>query len=163
VIVDRHNWHTKFGDLLSETKPAVAEYPRLDADKLKERQAFYRLAYNKEPHDCAVRALTVACAAPYERAHLALQECGRKDGHASSVHQLRTAALYLGCYMALVESPGKTLLTAERALRNTYGGFILITCNHAVGIWDGELIDHARGKLFRVEQTYRLQQKEKQK
>ena len=159
---DRFDWHSRYGDLLSDIKPAPARYPKFNAVECDERAAFYSLAHNKEPNDCAVRALAVACAAPYERAHRAMRTAGRLAGQSANTSQLIDAASILNCNMVqLLKRPGRTLRTAERALKDTHGGFILLTCDHAVGIWNGELIDHARGRLWRVESTYRIERRKK--
>ena len=146
--IDRHNWFADFGDLISEI-------PR--RRMIKEMQAFSRLAYNQEDNDCGVRALAVSCAAPYDKAHWALQEAGRLAGNSCSVSQIIGAAARLNCRMVGIVCKGKTLLTVERALAGTHGGFIVTTTNHAVGLWNGELIDHARGSRSRVDTVYRIE------
>ena len=122
----------------------------------KEVQAFYRLAYNKESADCAVRALAVACAAPYKQAHKALADVGRVDGGPADVELMQWAAFILGYRMVEFKPHGKTLRTAERILKDTKGGYVLTTVDHAVGLWDGEMIDFARGTLARVKHAFIL-------
>lgn len=168
---DRFDWHSRYGDLLmSPSEPifkvwdsgADLQFPKFDAVECDERAAFYSLAHNKEPNDCAVRALAVACAAPYERAYDAMEIAGRLKGRSSNTSMMMDATSMLECNMVqLLKLPGRTLRTAERALKNTHGGFILLTCNHAVGIWNGELIDHARGRLWRVDRVYRVEPRRK--
>ncbi len=158
--IDRHDWFADFGDLISDCipKPTLeVPFPRIDRAKWEETTAFYRLAHNKEDNDCGVRALAVACAAPYDKAHRALQELGRIAGQACVVSQMIGAAVHLKRRMVRVEHKAKTLRTVERELADTSGGFILTTADHAVGIWNGELIDHARGSLMRVGAVYRIE------
>lgn len=141
---------TPFLDIIRRRKKDAVQFP------MSETQAFYRLAYNKEASDCSVRALAVACAAPYARAHQAMQNVGRLDGGLANGHMMMSAALQLGCQMVEIPLRSKTLRTAERTLRHIKGGHILVTRNHAVGVWDGELIDHARGTLARVKHAFRI-------
>ena len=157
---DRFDWHSNWGDLISQTKPEIPEHADNYAWSEYASQAFYQLARNKEPNDCAVRALAVACAAPYERAYNAMEVAGRLAGESATTSMMMYAATFLNRNMVqLLKRPGRTLRTAERALKDTHGGFILLTCNHAVGIWDGELIDHARGRLWRVTTVYRVERR----
>lgn len=155
--IDRHNWFAEYGDLLMrDLLVRDAQEPKYPWGS-EEAQAFYQLAYNKEDNDCGVRALAVACAAPYEKAHWALQENGRLPGQPSFPAQMIAAANALRCHMVPTTCAAKTLRTVERELAKTHGGFIVTTCNHAVGIWNGELIDHARGRLWRVTEIYRIE------
>ena len=144
-LIDRHDWFTNYGDLIS------------DCVRLPEVRAFHNLAYNKEAHDCGVRALAVACAAPYDKAYAALQRAGRIDGYACCVAQMMHAARMLRCYMVRTPCTAKTLLTVERELAKTHGGFIASTSTHVVGIWNEELIDWARGRLFRLDGLFRVE------
>ncbi len=155
--IDRHNWFEQWGDLISDCIPTPTDkvpFPKFDRakfDMLPEVQAFHNLVYNKEDNDCGVRALAVACAAPYDKAYAALQRAGRIDGYACCIAQMMHAARMLRCYMVRTPCTAKTLLTVERELAKTHGGFIASTSTHVVGIWNGELIDWARGRLFRLD------------
>ena len=157
--IDRHNWFADYGDLISDcVRPPKPDqefnaWPMITV----ETQAFHLLAYNKEDNDCGVRALAVACAAPYEQAHWALQEAGRSAGNTCCVAQMIDAAARLRCLMVATTCKAKTLLTVERELSETRGGFIVTTSSHAAGVWNGELIDHARGRLWRVDGIYRVE------
>lgn len=152
--VDRHNWMAEYGDLLS---PSPRFHAFNDWVDNKDGAAYARLAYNREDNDCGVRALAVACAAGYDRAHWALRGAGRLDGESCFTAQMMAAAADLRCHMVRTTCKAKTLLTVERELSKTYGGFIVTTDDHAVGIWDGELIDHARGRRWRVDGIYRVE------
>lgn len=152
--IDRHNWFAEYGDLLTAELRPEPQFPqwRTAAEK-----AFHNLAYNKENNDCGVRALAVSCAAPYDKAHWALRKAGRPVGHSCHVFQMIHAATMLHCHMVRTTCAAKTLRTVERELAKTYGGFIVTTCSHAAGVWNGELIDHARGTLSRVTEIYRIE------
>ena len=153
--IDRHDWFAEYGDLISDfTVPKHApDFPW----SCKEEQAFYKLAWNKEDNDCSVRALAVACAAPYDKAHEAMCKAGRLDCGPALIPQMMDAARQLRCHMVRTTCTAKTLLTVERELAHTRGGFIVTTRNHAVGLWNGELIDHERGTLSRVDGVYRIE------
>ena len=149
--IDRHDWFAEYGDLLIP-KPVFRKWLTVP-----EHKAFRSMAYDREDNDCGVRALAVSCAAPYEKAHWALQEAGRLAGHPCCIAQIINAAKRLRCLMVRVAYKAKTLLTVERELARTRGGFIVTTTNHAVGLWNGELIDHERGALSRVDGVYRIE------
>ena len=158
--VDRHDWFTDWGDLISDCIPVPTPevpFPKFDRVKCEEITAFRRLAFNKEDNDCGVRALAVSCAAPYDKAHWALQEAGRLAGQSCCVAQMIDAAGRLRCHMVATTCKARTLLTVERELAKTHGGFIVTTRDHAVGIWNGELIDSDRGRLFRLDGIYRVE------
>jgi hypothetical protein len=154
-LIDRHDWFADYGDLIGDCvrdpKP-VPEFSWTGAEL-----AFRRFAYNREDNDCGVRALAVACAAPYENAWQALAKAGRVPEQPSFPAQMMAAANELRCLMVRTTCAAKTLLTVERELAETHGGFIVTTSNHAAGIWNGELIDHARGRLWRVDGIYRVE------
>ena len=156
-MIDRHNWFAEYGDLLMrDLLVRDAQEPKCPWGS-EEAQAFYKLAYNWEDNDCGVRALAVACAAPYDKAHAALQEAGRIAGHSCCMPQMLDAARRLRCLMVATTCKAKTLLTVERELAKTHGGFIVTTRDHAVGVWNGELIDQDRGSLSRVDGIYRIE------
>ncbi len=156
--IDRHNWMEEYGDLLF---PQFV--PQESADDLKfpwpeiETPAFTALAYDKEENDCGVRALAVACNVPYDRAHWSLQEAGRLAGQSCCMPQILDAANRLRYAMVATDCKSKTLRTVERELADTHGGFIVTTTDHAVGVWNGQLIDHARGRLWRLDGVYRIE------
>ena len=153
---DRHNWLEEWGDLISDLA-----YPEQAPDfpwSGTASEAFYRLAYNQEDNDCGVRALAVACAAPYEQAHWALQEQGRVAGHGCHVSQMIAAAPMLHCHMVRTTCTARTMRGVERELEHTHGGFIVTTADHAAGLWNGELIDHQRGTLKRLDGIFRVEQ-----
>ena len=153
--IDRHDWFAEYGDLISDfTVPKHApDFPW----PCKEEQAFYKLAWNKEDNDCSVRALAVACAAPYDKAHEAMRKAGRLPEGPALIPQMMDAARHLRCHMVRTTCTAKTLLTVEHELKNTHGGFIVSTCDHVVGVWNGELIDHTRGRLLRLDGIYRIE------
>lgn len=123
---------------------------------MNEVQQFYRLAYNKETSDCGVRALAVACATPYRVALAAMADVGRKSEWPVNESMLERAAELIGYEMVEIEKPGKTFLTAERALCLEPGGHILTSWDHAVGLWNGELIDYTRGSRLRVVYAFKV-------
>ena len=155
--IDRHNWFEEYGDLISTWYEVPEHSPDFPWSQGFAEAAFHRLAYNREDNDCGVRALAVACAAPYDEAHEALSQAGRIDGESCMVPQMLWAAGVLKCAMHHTSCTAKTLLTVERELKHTRGGFIVTTTSHAAGIWDGELIDHARGRLWRLDGIYRIE------
>jgi hypothetical protein len=154
--IDRHNWFADYGDLISDCVKVPEHAPDYPWSCMA-TQAFYRLAYNKEDNDCGVRALAVACAAPYAKAHEALQDAGRIAGYPCCIAQMMNAAALLHCHMVRTTCKAKTLLTVERELAKTHGGFIVATRDHVAGVWNGELIDHARGRLWRLDGIFRVE------
>lgn len=114
-------------------------------------QAFYRLAYSKEGHDCSVRALAVACAAPYDVAHAAMHFAGRGPHQGASLAMIADAAYSLGFILEPVTVKSKTLRTLCREMQGEPGAFLAVTSDHVVGIWQGEVIDWARDRLLRLE------------
>ena len=155
-LIDRHDWFTNYGDLISDCVKTPEYAPKYSWSCMAS-QAFYRLAYNKEDNDCGVRALAVSCAAPYDKAQQALAEAGRLPGHSCTIAQMIDAAVRLRCSMVRTTCKAKTLLTVERELAKTHGGFIVTTRDHAVGLWNGELIDQDRGSLSRVDGIFRVE------
>lgn len=166
--IDRHNWVDDYGDLLW-SQPLNPEawqspFPRFTPPQDRdfpwpeiETHAYKALAYNREDNDCGVRALAVACNIPYEKALWSLQEAGRIAGQSCCMPQIIDAAHRLRHAMVATDCKSKTIRTVERELANTHGGFIVTTLNHAVGVWNGELIDHARGRLWRLDGVYRIE------
>lgn len=154
--IDRHNWLEDYGDLLFPqfTLPENdLQFPWAEIAT----PAFYKLAYNREDNDCGVRALAVACEIPYEQAHWSLQEAGRLAGQSCCMPQMIDAANRLRFAMVPTDCKSRTLRTVERELKKTHGGFIVTTTDHAVGVWNGEMIDHARGRLWRLDGIYRIE------
>ncbi len=119
-------------------------------DEIRAQQAFYRLAYNKESHDCSVRALAVACVAPYDIAHAAMAFAGRQPSGTATGKMIDTAARSLGCVMYGIEVESKTLRTLCRELKAEPGNYMAVTCNHVVGFYKGECIDWSRDTLARI-------------
>ena len=117
---------------------------------LTETQAFYRLAYNSEGHDCSVRALAVTCAAPYDIAHAAMHFAGRGPETAASMHMIETAARSLGFRLYPIVVKAKTMRTLCRELRSEPGCYIAETVTHVAGFWQGECIDWSRNTLTRI-------------
>lgn len=136
------------------------QFPRLISSNvvapLPER---FRLAYNKESADCTVRALAVACNISYGNAHWAMQKEGRPLGGSGSAAMMFAASRSLGYRMVRIKPKGKTMLTVGRALVGTFGGFVLVTCDHAAGVWNGYVIDHDIDSLSRVLQTFRMEKR----
>lgn len=161
--IDRHNWVEEYGDLLWSQPQDPKTWDSSSEHDLKfpwaeiETPEFYALAFNKEDNDCGIRALAVACCVTYEKAYWALKEAGRRDGHVCRMTQVIDAANNLRHLMVRITCTSKTLRTVERELAKTYGGFIVTTVDHAVGVWNGELIDHARGSLRRLDGIYRIE------
>jgi hypothetical protein len=158
-MIERFDWFARFGDLLDDppANTGPGEFPRLDTDRLNDIasqvRGFYRLAYNREDSDCGVRALAVACAAPYEVAYAALENAGRKPGGPVKLAMLRAAAWELG-YALIQEYAipyGPTIRHCTYSMRDTKGGYIIVTCDHAAGVWNGEVIDWSRKRGFKVE------------
>ena len=155
--IDRHNWMEQWGDLIFPQFQVLEHSSNYAWSEVQSEHMFCQLAYNREDNDCGVRALAVACAAPYDLAHEALSQAGRIDGESCMVPQMLWAAGVLKCSMVATTCKAKTLLTVERELKNTRGGFVVTTTSHAVGVWNGELIDHARGRLWRLDGIYKIE------
>jgi hypothetical protein len=117
---------------------------------MKALQGFYRLAYSKEASDCSVRALAVACAAPYKVAYSAMLFAGRGPEQAATVEMMAQAAVMLGYVLVPVQVRSKTLRKLCSELSGEPGGLLAFTSSHVVGFWNGEGIDFARDTLMRV-------------
>lgn len=176
-IPDRFDWLQRWGDLVMDPPPLATplqptSYPRFNmaeaearaytafpatfSDRMRDVQAFRRLAYNKEDNDCGVRALAVACAAPYEKSHAAFKRMGRYDGEGVCVPMMLHAAPELGYYLEGWPLPANaTIKSCGRHYADTDGGYVIVTCDHAAGMWNGEIIDHARNSKARVTKLFR--------
>ena len=146
-MTERFDWLQRYGDLIMDPPPLLAPLqPTVAA------QAFYRLAYNKEDNDCGVRALAVACAAPYVESHAAFKRIGRADSGPTSPEMVLKAMPLLG-YEAVeiwLLTRSITVQACGRELAGCEGGYVIVTCNHALGVWDGEVIDWDRDSKQRV-------------
>lgn len=150
-MVDRFDWLQRYGDLIMDPPPLLSPL-----QSIINAQAFHRLAYNKENNDCGVRALAVACAAPYVESHAAFKRIGRADGGPVSPYFLVNAAPLLGYQLWDHPKPaGTTLQSCGRYLADAGGGYVILTCNHAVGMWNGEIIDWDRESKQRVTQIFK--------
>ncbi len=156
---DKFDWFARYGDLLQTGPSPVAVPGQAATHVMLQEQAFRRMAYNREDHDCGVRALAVACAAPYEAAHQALMHEGRMPGTAVNIYMLIEAAQHLNYELVIVteyEAPHRpTIKRCARTMCTMWGGYILLTRDHAAGMWDGEVIDWSRDRAFRVRQILR--------
>lgn len=151
TVVDRFDWLERYGDLIMDPPPLLGPLQPTAA-----AQAFYRLAYNKEDNDCGVRALAVACAAPYAESHTAFKLLGRLNAMPVSPFLMKQAATWLGYELQRYPKPaGATLKSCGRYLADAVGGYIILTCDHAVGMWNGEIIDWARDTKQRVTQIFK--------
>ena len=149
-MTERFDWLQRYGDLIMDPPPLLAPLQPAAAT-----QAFYRLAYNKEDNDCGVRALAVACATPYAKSHAAFKRVGRENGGPVTPFWMGQAAPWLGYTLSDYPTPaGATLRSCGRDLANTVGGYIILTWDHAVGVWDGEVIDWDRDSKQRVVQIF---------
>ena len=149
-MTERFDWLQRYGDLIMDPPPLLAPLQPTAA-----AQAFYRLAYNKEDNDCGVRALSVACAAPYVESHAAFKQVGRVDGGPVTPFWMEQAAERLGYTLSDYPTPaGATLVSCGRDLADTVGGYLILTCDHVVGMWNGEIIDWARESKQRVTEIF---------
>ena len=154
---DRFDWLQRWGDLIMGPPPLIGPLQPTAA-----AQAFYRLAYNKEDNDCGVRALAVACAAPYVESHAAFKQLGRVDAMPVSPYLMKMAAYWLGYKLQDYPRPaGCTLESCGRYLADAVGGYVILTRDHAVGMWNGEIIDWARDSKQRVTQIFKARRMEK--
>ncbi len=145
-MTERFDWLQRYGDLIMDPPPLLAPLQPTAA-----AQAFHRLAYNKEDNDCGVRALAVACAAPYAESHAAFKQVGRVDGGAVSAFLIEQAAPWVGYKLREHPKPaGATIVSCGQDLADTVGGYLILTCDHAVGMWNGEIIDWAYDTKQRV-------------
>ncbi len=150
---DRFDWLQRYGDLIMDPPPLPASLRPTAAT-----QAFHRLAYNKEDNDCGVRALAVACAAPYVESHAAFKQVGRLHALPVSPFLMEQAAAWLGYKLKAYPTPaGCTLESCRQYFAHTVSGYIILTCDHAVGMWNGEIIDWARESKQRVTQIFKAQ------
>ena len=156
-MVDRFDWLQRYGGLIMDPPPLPASL-RPTFSKLDSVQAFYRLAYNREDNDCGVRALAVACAAPYVESHAAFKQVGRENGGPVTPFWMEQAAPWLGYTLSDYPTPaGATLRSCGRDLANTVGGYLILTCDHVVGMWNGEIIDWACNTGQHVTQIFKAQ------
>ncbi len=149
-MTERFDWLQRYGDLIMDPSPLLAPLQPTAA-----AQAFHRLAYNKEDNDCGVRALAVACAAPYAKSYAAFKQVGRADGRSVTPFWMEQAAERLGYKLTAYPIPaGCTLASCRRDLADTVGGYVILTCDHAVGMWNGEIIDWARDSKQQVVEIF---------
>jgi hypothetical protein len=117
-------------------------------------RAFYRLAYNREDNDCAVRALAVACTVPYEHARDVLTRVGRPPGWGVTLEMLMAGIEALSCSAVKRKVKARTMHTLCRELRRESGGIIALTRSHVAGFWNGECIDWSRDRLLRITDVF---------
>lgn len=114
------------------------------------------LATKREPNDCSVRALAVACQVPYKVAHRALQLEGRAPGWPTTTAAMMKAARHFGYALKTERVFDPPLLDSGLPWK---GNCILIFTDHAAGMLDGYLIDNyydAAGLLTAVLRPKRL-------
>lgn len=107
------------------------------------------LRHSIKKSDCGVRALAAACGIDYERAEAVLLECGRKVGHWTYRTQLVAAGKLLNRKLTYNASmKGVTVAKLGRELPG--GRWIVHVRGHWLAVVDGDVIDWAVGRRFRV-------------
>jgi len=117
-----------------------------------------------ERKDCAVISLAVACDVAYSVAHDAMAAAGRTPGTPVSGNMVKRAIGVLGFTFEDVtddlkakawrKGSGITFATVGRCFPE--GVYLARTQNHVVCLYNGQVIDWAAGRRFRVRVLYRL-------
>jgi len=131
-------------------------------------------AFN-ENRDCAVIAIAAATGLDYAKAHLAMSVKGRQTRTGSSVNMILGAIDYLGfeavpvpfseilkdyppCYREVSKLTPRQVQKFPKAWVGK-GDFIGITCNHALAICNGEVLDWSDGRRHQIKRLFRIQAK----
>ena len=113
------------------------------------------LKLERSKNDCGVRALAAACGVLYMEAWDALEAEGRKPGRWTYRSQLVKAAKTLGRKVQYNDSmAGVTVRRLGREL--PAGNWIVHVKGHFLAVIDGEVIDWAEGRLFRVKYALKV-------
>ena len=108
-----------------------------------------------EYNDCTVKALAIATGLPYDDAHKALADLGRKPRRGCYWHQVgEKAANALGFNMRQLtadEYNCKTIKTAGRDKALSSGVYTIHMRGHVAAMIDGEVIDHTADGLRRIQ------------
>lgn len=98
-----------------------------------------------ESADCAVKAVASVCDIPYEVAHKALKDAGRKDNHGTKPSIYKKVIESFGYdVFTLRDSGAKTCVSAEKVLKN--GKYLCRVTKHVFAVIDGEIIDNGYGR-----------------
>lgn len=144
------------------------KYAKTDLYRALNREGYAR----GERDDCSVIAIAAATGAPYEKAHAAMREAGRKDRGGACRYSIRAALGLLGARAEDVE-PVRFLARypgAHKNLRNVTSHhpdrfpsawkdgciYLLFTAGHVLCVRDGENHDWTRGRSMRVRAIWKI-------
>lgn len=100
-------------------------------------------------NDCGVRALANALGVSYDEAFDALAAAGRKPRRYTYREHLEAAAKALGRKLQFNDSMAG--VTVRRLPKELPGGrWIVLVRGHLLAVVDGEVLDWAKGRLFRT-------------
>lgn len=103
-----------------------------------------------EHSDCAVKALTVACEIPYEKAHSLCKSFGRQDRGRTKDTIVSQVVESLGKKEVKVQVDSRTIRTLERELKDSKYNFLVRVRGHLVAISKGKVIDWTKNRCNRI-------------
>ncbi len=113
-----------------------------------------------EKNDCTVKALSIACRVPYNTAHDALKQMGRKKGKGATNAQWMEAIYLLGCEFEETLWPKQkngssyTPKTIGKAYKRGY--YVVHFRGHVAAMINGEIQDWTVGRKHRVLAVYKV-------
>ena len=117
-------------------------------------QRYRTLRYSTDGHDCAIRALCAATGGEYaDVMALAVREGFYRPGQGMQLLHLVHMIELTGHRMQITSDlTGLSLAEVSKELRRMAppGGIIALTCDHAVGYYNGVCYDHAENDATMV-------------
>lgn len=117
-------------------------------------QVFRRSAELGEDNDCSVKAVALACDLPYDAAHAAFEDAGRRHGRGVNWPQISKALKGLKVNtqpISHLRQPNGSCYTPKTISRLLpFGRYLVYTRNHMFALVDGEVLDWTKGRKHRI-------------
>lgn len=122
-----------------------------------------------DTNNCSVIALSIACRVPYNKAHTACAQVGRKNGRGLHTFAIIKAAELLGCEVTRIVNRGNEVgncrLTQPNGSRYTAktvgkkakaGYFLAFVSGHVFSVVNSQVEDWTEGRRHNIKSLYRV-------
>lgn len=117
-------------------------------------QVFRRSAELGEDNDCSVKAVALACGLPYDAAHAAFEDAGRRHGRGVLTPQIFKALKVLKINtqpISHLRQPNGSRYTPRTISRLLpFGRYLVYTRGHVFALVDGQVLDWTKGRKHHI-------------
>lgn len=111
--------------------------------------------------DCGVKAVSIACRVPYDKAHDACRLAGRKNCHGMWESELLKAIRITGCTHEEIDwvprqKNGSRYTTKTIGQKYPKGFYIVWVRGHILAMVDGKVLDWTDGRKHRVVKVWKI-------